>query len=72
MVSPELISFLIINIVLLIVAIAFIIRGKLLRDRKSSSGISASSNETSTGTALIVCGLLLLLTGMVQIAKMFV
>lgn len=72
MVSPELISFLIINIVLLIVAIAFIIRGKLLRDRKSSSGISASSNETSTGTALIVCGLLLLLTGIVQIAKMFV
>tara|TARA_B110000090_G_C13190465_1_gene372866 strand:- start:200 stop:415 length:216 start_codon:yes stop_codon:yes gene_type:complete len=70
--SAELISSLLIDTVLIIVSITFIIGGKSLRDRKSSNGISASSNETSTGTALIVCGLLLLLTGIIKIAKMYV
>ena len=69
--SPELISSLSIEAVLIIVSIALIIRGKSLRATKSSHGISASSNETSTGTALIVCGLLLLLTSIVKIAKMY-
>ena len=63
---------LIINAVVIIISIALIIRGKSLRDNKSSSGLSASSNETSTGTALIVCGLLLFLTQIVKIVEMFV
>ena len=69
--SPEFMSSLIINGVIIIISIGLIIKGKLLRDNKSSSGISASSNETSTGTALIVCGLLLFLTHIVKIAEMF-
>lgn len=72
MVSQELIASLIFNGVLIIVSIALIIRGKSDRDNKSSIGISASSNETSTGTTLIVCGLLLFLTSIVKIVKMFV
>ena len=67
----EVMSSLIINGVVIIISIALITRGKSLRDNKSSSGISASSNETSTGTALIVCGLLLFLTHIVKIAEMF-
>ena len=69
---PELMYSLIINAVVIIISIALIIRGKSLRDNKSSSGLSASSNETSTGTALIVCGLLLFLTQIVKIVEMFV
>ncbi len=65
-------SSLIINFVVIIISIALIIRGKSLRDNKSSSGISASSNDTSTGTTFIVCGLLLFLTYIVKIVEMFI
>jgi hypothetical protein len=58
---------LIISGVIIIISVFLIMHGKSLRDRKSSSGLSASSNETSTGTALIICGLLLLLTQLVKV-----
>ncbi|MCW8833874.1 MAG: hypothetical protein OQK09_06010 [Colwellia sp.] len=70
--EAELMSSLIIDGVVIIVSIALIIKGKALRDNKSSRGISASSNETSTGTALMVCGGLLLLAHIIKIAKMLV
>ena len=68
---PEFISSLIINGVLIIVSIVMIIKGKRLRENKSSSGISASSNETSTGTALIICGVLILITHLVKVFESF-
>ena len=65
--QADLTSSLIINFIVLIIAIAIVIKGKSLRAKKSSSGISASSNETSTGTALISWGLVL---GFIQISKL--
>jgi len=64
-------SSLIINGVIIIISIGLIIKGKLLRDNKSSSGISASSNETSTGTALIICGALIFVAHVVNIIESF-
>lgn len=71
LVKSELMSFLVINGVVVVISMSLIIKGKSLRDNKSSSGISASSNETSTGTALIVCGLLLLIAQILKIAERF-
>ena len=65
-VSSEFITSLIVSGVVIIISIFLIIRGKYLRDIKSSSGLSASSNETSTGTALIIFGLLLLITQVIK------
>jgi hypothetical protein len=65
-VSSEFITSLIVSGVVIIISIFLIIRGKYLRDIKSSSGLSASSNETSTGTALIIFGLLLLITQIIK------
>ncbi len=70
-VLPEFMSSIMINGVVIIISIALIIKGKLLRDNKSSSGISASSNETSTGTALIICGVLTFIAHVVNIVKSF-
>lgn len=67
--SPESISSVLINGVVIIISIFMIIKGKLLRENKSSSGISASSNETSTGTALIICGVLILLAHVINIVE---
>jgi hypothetical protein len=64
-------SSLIINGLVIIISIGLIIKGKLLRENKSSSGISASSNETSTGTALIICGVLILIAQVVNIVESF-
>ena len=60
----------IINALAIIIAIALIMRGKILRDKKSSKGISASSNETSTGTAFIICGLVLLITQVIKLSEL--
>lgn len=68
---PELITSLLISAIVFFVSIALIIKGKKLRDSKSSGGISASSNETSTGTSFIVCGLLLFITQIINVAKLF-
>jgi len=64
-------SALIINGVMIIISIALIIKGKLLRDNKSSSGISASSNETSAGTAFIICGVLIFIAHVVKMIESF-
>lgn len=68
---PELLSSLIINGVLIIISLALIIKGKLLRDNKSSRGISASSNETSAGTALIICGVFIFIGHIVKVFESF-
>ena len=65
--SPDSITPLLVYGVLIILSICLIIKGKTLRDKKSSSGISASSNETSTGTALMICGGLVLVAQVANI-----
>lgn len=69
--SAELLSTLIINALVIIISIALVMKGKQLRDNKSSSGISASSNGTSTGTALIVCGALIFIAQAISVFKYF-
>lgn len=67
--TPEFISSLIINGVVILVSIYLIIKGKQMRDNKSSRGISASSNDTSAGTALLICGVLILIAQIANIVK---
>lgn len=67
----EFMPFLIIHSVVIILSIFLIIKGKFMRDNKSSSGISASSNDTSTGTALIIIGVLIFLANVANIVKSF-
>lgn len=62
---------LIIDLIVIAISIVLVILGKSFREKKSSKGISASSNETSTGTTLIIIGTLLLLTQAIKIATYF-
>ncbi|GLX84493.1 hypothetical protein tloyanaT_07450 [Thalassotalea loyana] len=70
--SPELTSSLLINGVLMIIAVGMMIKGKQLRDNKSSSGNSASSNPTSAGTGLLICGAIIFVAHAIGIIESFI
>lgn len=55
---------------ILIIATGMVWRGKFMRDNKSSSGLSASSNATSAGTTFIVCGVLLFVSSIAKIISL--
>lgn len=60
--TPESTSSLSVYALVMLVSVVLILIGRSLRNSKSSRGISASSNDTSTGTAFMVVGALLFLS----------
>lgn len=56
----------------MIIAVGMMIKGKQLRDNKSSSGNSASSNPTSAGTGLLICGAIIFVAHAVGIIESFI
>ncbi|GAB1620521.1 hypothetical protein AAOGI_05710 [Agarivorans albus] len=69
--ETEVLSSLALHLTIILCAVALVVWGKVLRDRKSSAGNSASSNDTSTGTTLIVCGGLLAITQVAKLIELF-
>ncbi|MEE1673239.1 hypothetical protein SNR37_002653 [Agarivorans aestuarii] len=67
----DILSSLALHLTIILCAVALVVWGKVLRDRKSSAGISASSNDTSTGTTLIVCGGLMAITQVFKLFELF-
>jgi hypothetical protein len=70
-VETDILSSLALHLTIILCAVALVVWGKVLRDRKSSAGNSASSNDTSTGTTLIVCGGLMAITQVFKLLELF-
>jgi len=69
-VLPEFMASLTVIGVTMIISLGIIIKGKSLRQNKNSIGPSASSNNTSISTSLMVCGLLLFLTQVFKLIEL--
>ncbi|WP_163134422.1 hypothetical protein [Agarivorans sp. Alg241-V36] len=69
--ETDILSSLALHLTIILCAVALVVWGKVLRDCKSSAGNSASSNDTSTGTTLIVCGGLMAITQVFKLLELF-
>lgn len=70
--TPEAIASLIINLVVILIGILLVLRGRVLRKKGTPIGHSASSNDTSISTAFIVCGVLLAVTHLYKLLHVFI
>lgn len=68
--TPEVVS-VIINLLLILVGVLLIHRGRVLRKKGTPIGHSASSNDTSISTAFIVVGGLLAMTHLYKLFLVF-